>query len=165
MNYGRFFIPLTTVCVLSIPAQVGSSNLWDPEGKALMKVVSQVNPHLDRETCQRVSLSFEKYFVAHHLKSRAKALAMISMESSFDPAAVGDKGNALGLCQINYTEYGKSNGLTKEDLLDSETNIRIGLSIWKDSGEEYSRYNPAKPGVWFYREMYSTKLEEIKRLM
>jgi ketosteroid isomerase-like protein len=57
----------------------------------------------------------------------ATALALVAIESAFDTAAVG-KGGPLGLMQIKLgTAAAIMPGVTRSDLFNPETNVRVGL--------------------------------------
>lgn len=70
--------------------------------------------------------------------SPAVVLAIIAVESEFDPEKVGDDGNSFGLMQI-YKAYheGRMEELGVTDLLDPYQNITVGIDILKEYQAHY----------------------------
>ena len=67
----------------------------------------------------------------------ATAFALIEIESAFDTAAVG-RGGPLGLMQLlPGTASSILPGITRKDLFNPETNVRIGLRYLRQLMERY----------------------------
>lgn len=73
----------------------------------------------------------------HHIDP-AIVLAMIWKESRYNPEAVGDGGNSLGLMQIQpYWHSARMERLGCEDLLDPYQNVVVGIDYLAESIERY----------------------------
>lgn len=73
----------------------------------------------------------------HHIDP-AIVLAMIWKESRYNPEAVGDGGNSLGLMQIQpYWHGGRMERLGCEDLLDPYQNVVVGIDYLAESIDRY----------------------------
>jgi soluble lytic murein transglycosylase-like protein len=62
-------------------------------------------------------------------------LSVMKVESNFNPQAVGPTGD-IGLMQINPINAPHF-GVTREDLFDPETNVRIGTAILREDIDRY----------------------------
>lgn len=102
------------------------------------------------------------------------ALAIMWVESSFNPKAVHKTGPSVGVMQINSGVPGRP---SSTELLDPEINVHVGLEIlrgYRRETEDVSttlvRYN-AGPRGWFRicggrspcHSQYSTKVAQAKR--
>ena len=73
----------------------------------------------------------------HHIDP-AIVLAMIWKESRYNPEAVGDGGNSLGLMQIQpYWHSARCERLGCDDLLDPYQNVVVGIDYLAESIERY----------------------------
>ncbi len=67
----------------------------------------------------------------------AVAFQLVKVESSFDPNAVGSSGE-VGLTQLMArTAWGLEPGITRDELLDPETNVRLGFAYLARLIEEH----------------------------
>ena len=90
-------------------------------------------PELDRELARKIARLTSKYATIYR-QDPDLVLAIIAIESNFNPKAVSSKG-ALGLMQV-MPQWKTVLGIT-DDLTDPETSIRYGLQI-----------------LGFYKQMY-----------
>lgn len=73
----------------------------------------------------------------HHIDP-AIVMAMIWKESRYNPEAVGDGGNSLGLMQIQpYWHGGRMERLGCTDLLDPYQNVVVGINYLAESIDRY----------------------------
>jgi soluble lytic murein transglycosylase-like protein len=87
-------------------------------------------------------------------------LAVIDVESAFDPAAVSHAG-ARGLMQV-MPFWLKEIGRPEDDLFDVETNLRMGCTILRhylnrargDVTEALARYNGSYGKFWYPARVY-----------
>lgn len=167
LTYGRILAALLLVFIICFPDQIGASaDRWDADGKAMAEIARKINPRLTREESQKVGSSFEKWYRAYHLESRAKAIAMVNLESSFHPKEIGDHGKSIGLCQVNFAAHGKALHVSRKALFDIDTNFRFGFLLWKWADEKYPKYNPPKAkDAAYYRKIYDKSLTEVKRYL
>jgi soluble lytic murein transglycosylase-like protein len=93
-------------------------------------------PDVDREVARMVARYVSRY-AALHGQDPDLILAIIAVESRFDPKAISAKG-AVGLMQV-MPQWKQVLGIT-EDLRDPETNIKYGLQI-----------------LGFYQQMYKER--------
>jgi hypothetical protein len=63
--------------------------------------------------------------------------AVMKKESTFNPSAVSPTGEGIGLMQVNPTYWLSVFNVTREQLFDPVTNIRIGATILKDYINSY----------------------------
>lgn len=105
---------------------------WRPLVSQTLAGVFQANPQeLDR--VQNAGLEVETLIDT--------VLALIQVESSGDPKAVGDGGASIGLLQLNFdagTPQDQGYTGTKEGLLDALTNVKIGVDLFLHN---LARYN------------------------
>lgn len=99
-------------------------------------------------------------------------LAIIDVESSFDPKAMGDGGNSFGLMQIQPRWHSKRmEALGVVDLLDPKQNVAVGIDILAELVAKYDgdiemalvAYNAGPTGAyrhWFSRGVYSSDYSE-----
>lgn len=68
----------------------------------------------------------------------AIAFSIIKYESGFDPNAVGDHGNSIGLMQVQPRwHYARMNELGVSDLTDPYQNVTVGLDLFADLLDQY----------------------------
>ena len=88
---------------------------------------------LDYETQQMIHKKSEEYGVDFSI-----VMGVIFRESVFDPNAIGDGGNSVGLMQINKVNHkwlSKELGIT--DFLDPEQNVTAGIYILRQYFDKY----------------------------
>lgn len=66
------------------------------------------------------------------------AFAIIKYESEFNPNAIGDHGNSIGLMQVQPRwHYARMNELGVNDLTDPYQNVTVGLDLFADLLDQY----------------------------
>ena len=79
--------------------------------------------------------------VADHFSDIEMALCVMRYESGGNPRAASPTDDH-GLFQIHYPIWGPAFGVSRQDLYDPETNVRLARRIWESQGwSAWSAYN------------------------
>lgn len=128
---------------------------------------------LEEELQLHIAVLCEEYHIQPEL-----VLAVIEQESQYNPEAIGDSGNSLGLMQIQPYWHGeRMQQLGCDDLLDPYQNVAVGIDIlaeklakgsteWAlmayNGGNQYADALQARGVVSEYAEAVIMLVEELK---
>lgn len=128
---------------------------------------------LEEELQLHIAALCEEYHIQPEL-----VLAVIEQESQYNPEAIGDSGNSLGLMQIQpYWHSKRMQQLGCDDLLDPYQNVTVGIDIlaeklakgsteWAlmayNGGNQYADALQARGVVSEYAEAVIMLAEELK---
>jgi len=127
---------------------------------------------MDDELAYRYAALIAKYASLFELDP-LDIVSIIYQESSFNPQAISPTGD-YGLMGINWHYVGRHRVKDKRDLLNVETNLRIGvemLNFWREFSRKSTRkgelipslFNHYNQGVFVQNETYSKKVMIIRK--
>ena len=68
------------------------------------------------------------------LSEKVTAMRIIDCESKFDPMAIGDSGDSLGLWQIHEPSHGDKDNYSRECSFDVYCSTRFAMEIYQEAG-------------------------------
>jgi len=127
---------------------------------------------MDDELAYRYATLIARYASSFELDP-LDIVSVIYQESSFNPQAISPTGD-YGLMGINWHYVGRHRVKDKRDLLNVETNLRIGvemLNFWREFSRKSTRkgelipslFNHYNQGVFVQNETYSKKVMIIRK--